>query len=125
MEPLNSTQVPHVILRQWIRVLSGPAFKCLTIITDATLGWVADKATGRRKERDWISQTQLMTRTGIKSRKTIGKAMSELLDKHKVVEAYSFEEEPLNTPMKRKDHGSRIYYRLNLSKKPVHNMGKV
>lgn len=64
------TVVRNEILEEIMPKLSGSAWKVLSAIIRATMGW--------QKEEDALSYTQLMERAGIGSRSTISKALSEL-----------------------------------------------
>jgi hypothetical protein len=109
----NTTQIPHIIIRQWMPKLKDVELRVLLVITDQTLGWIEDYETGRRKEKDWISRSQLMKKTG-RGHTKVTEAISTLVDKYEIVEALNEQEEPLDTPEKRKNCGMRIYYRLSL-----------
>jgi len=58
--------------------VSPSAWKVLTVIIRQTVGWVEDRQTGKRKEWDQISYSQLKEKTGIGSDATITKALREL-----------------------------------------------
>jgi len=53
---LNSTQIPHIILRDWMPNLSDTEFRIIMVIADQTYGW--------QKDIDRISYSQLVERTG-------------------------------------------------------------
>lgn len=53
----NHTQVPNCIMDEHMRNLSGSALKVLLLICRKTIGW--------HKERDRISQSQIMEATGL------------------------------------------------------------
>lgn len=109
----NTTQVPHIIIREWMPRLSDVELRVLLVVTDQTLGWLEDVATGRRKEMDWISHTQLCGKTG-RGDRSITRAAKALIEKHHIIEAYDSEGELLNTAEKRRKTGGKIFYRLAL-----------
>ena len=109
----NTTQIPHIIIREWMPRLKDVELRVLLVVADQTLGWIEDTETGRRKERDWISHYQLRKKTGRSDRGVTG-AVAVLVDVYRIVEAYSEAGERLDSPYKRRKLGSRIYYRLNL-----------
>lgn len=109
MQP-NTTQVPHHIIREWMPRLKDVELRVLLIITDQTLGWIADEKTGRRKERDWISRHQLETKTG-RTRFHVSKAVSALTE-YGLIDALAEDGSPLDTSKKRQLSGGKIYYRL-------------
>lgn len=80
----------------------------LLIVLRQTLGWT-DKQTGWRKEREWISQSQLALRSGL-NRETVGIAVQALIG-HGLVRAETEDEEPLHDPKARRRNRGRIYYR--------------
>ncbi len=106
----NTTQVPNFVLDELLPTLSDVELRIVLIVTRQTLGWVEDKETGRRKERDWISRYQLQKKTG-KSGYRISKAIDSLI-RGRVIEAYSEKGELLDTADKRAKVGGKIYYRL-------------
>jgi len=112
----NMTQTPNIILDEWISRLSGPEFKILMLLVRQTIGWMQDKDTGRRKDRDWMNIKQIMRKTGIKSDRTISKAIAKLSDQLKIIETVTESGFPLESPKKREEHSGKIYYRLSLKK---------
>jgi len=113
----NTTQIPHLIIREWMPRLSDVELRILLVVADQTLGWIEDEATGRRKEKDWISRGQLMKKTG-RSAKHISKAIKNLIEKYNLIEARSEDGELLDTAEKRRAKFGKIFYRLNLHHPP-------
>lgn len=109
----NTTQVPNLIIDVWMPRLKDTEFRCLMVVTRQTIGWIEDAETGKRKEKDWISQFQLMRKTK-RSARSISHAMKTLVDKLMIVEAYDEFGRPLDSPQKRMMCGGKIFYRLNL-----------
>lgn len=109
----NTTQVPNIILDVWMDRLSDVEFRVLLIITRQTLGWIEDPETGKRKEKDWISMSQLVEKSG-RSRKYISKAVKTLVEELHIIEALDSKGKPLNTADKRKYNFGKIFYRLSL-----------
>ncbi len=116
----NSTQIPHIIIREWMPRLKDVELRVLLIVTDQTLGWIENKETGRRKERDWISRGQLMAKAG-KGHTAVSKAIKTLVEIHGIIEALDGDSNHLDTTDKRAKNGGRIYYRLNLHS-PIHTL---
>lgn len=114
----NTTQIPHVIIREWMPHLKDVELRVLLVIADQTLGWIEDKETGRRKEKDWISHYQLRQKTGRKDR-AISAALKVLIEKNGIVEAYDEAGNLLDTTQKRQKVGTKIYYRLCLQHPPA------
>lgn len=73
----NTTQVPNYILDVAMPQLTDTALRVLLTVARQTFGWIEDPETGRRKEKDWISYSQLQTKTG-RSTKPISRSLREL-----------------------------------------------
>ena len=93
--------------------LSDTELRVLLVVTDQTLGWVEDKATGRRKTEDWISHSQLVDRTGRRS-EALSKALKSLIGHHKLIEARNSKGDVLAHAKDRQKNHKAIYYRLTL-----------
>jgi hypothetical protein len=106
------TQIPNIIIDEWMKILSDVEFRVVMIIARQTYGWIEDRGTGRRKEKDWISQSQLEQKT-FRGRSSISKALKNLIENLKIVEAYNEAGEALDTTKKRGACGSKIFYRIN------------
>lgn len=113
----NTTQVPNVILDDWMPKLKDTELRVLLVVIRQTLGWIEDKKTGKRKEKDWISRGQLMKKAG-RGHTAIAKAVEELTKK-RLIEALDGQGNRLETPQDRQKHGERIYYRFNTFKPPA------
>lgn len=109
----NTTQIPNIILDEWLTRLSDCEFKILIVIVRQTLGWVMDDDSGRRKERDWLSMSQLGFKTGY-GRTKISQNIKSLVEVHRLIEATDLDGNILDTAEKRKNNRSRIFYRLTL-----------
>ena len=111
----NTTQIPNVILDDWMALLTNAELRVVLVVARQTLGWIADPATGRRKDQDWISNYQLQQKTGM-SANSIRKAVTGLVDKE-IIQALSNSGDILDTPVKRIMSGGRIFYRLDTKAK--------
>lgn len=109
----NTTQIPNVILDDWMPRLNDSEFKILLVVTRQTLGWVMDDDSGRRKERDWLSTSQLEKKTGCGNR-SITYALKALIEEHQLIEATDKDGNLLDTAEKRRDNRGQIFYRLTL-----------
>ncbi len=116
----NTTQIPHIIIREWMPKLKDVELRVLLVVTDQTLGWVEDTETGRRKEKDWISRGQLMQKTG-RSHTQVSEAVKVLVDVHRIIEAFDENGNLLDEPKKRLRLGKsgKIFYRLSLKHPPA------
>ncbi len=115
----NTTQIPHIIIREWMPRLKDTELRVLLVVADQTLGWIEDPETGRRKDRDWISHYQLREKIRRKGKSVAGDrpvshAIATLVDKLRIVEALDEQGNLLDTPEKRERNGGKIYYRLCL-----------
>lgn len=106
MIPRNSTPVPNEVFDRYLPLLRPTELTLLLVVIRQTLGWI-DPYSRKRKERDWISGSQLRAKTGY-SRKSLSTAL-KTLDRYGLIAAYSAGGELLNTPSKRKGK-TRIYY---------------
>jgi hypothetical protein len=113
----NTTQIPHLIIREWMPLLGDVELRVLLVVADQTLGWVEDPETGRRKEKDWISQGQLMKKIN-RSDRAIQNSLKRLVDELRIIQAHDESGELLDSPKKRMKCGGKIFYRLSL-KRPI------
>lgn len=95
----NTTPLPHIIIRKWMPRLKDVELRVLLVIADQTLGWIEDKLTGRRKEKDWISRGQLMQKTG-RGHSSVSVAIEQLIN-YGVIEAYNDKGNRLKTSKER------------------------
>jgi len=109
----NTTQIPHLIIRQWMPRLSDVELRVLLVVADQTLGWIEDPETKRRKDQDWISQYQLMTKIN-RSDRAIQKALKRLVDELAIIQAHDEAGNLLDSSQKRMKCGGKIFYRLSL-----------
>jgi len=108
MSQPNTTQVPNRIIDYYMRLLSDTGFKVLIIIVRQTLGWIEDPLTKRRKDKDWISYSQLMLKSG-RQKAAISLALREL-ESHKLIEILDSKGNNLRTREDRR--GKKLFYRL-------------
>ena len=98
---------PAALLDEQMPRLKDTEWKLLCVIVRQTLGWQKGKG---RKKRDWMTQKQLMKRTGRASA-----ALSAALDvlvRENLVECYDSEGETLLSPRHRRNHRGRVYFSL-------------
>ncbi len=111
----NSTQIPHLIIREWMPLLSDVELRVLLVVADQTLGWIEDPETKRRKEKDWISQGQLMKKIN-RSDRAIQNSLKRLVDELRIIQAHDEAGVLLDSPQKRMKCGGKIFYRLSLKR---------
>ncbi|HRZ95215.1 MAG TPA: hypothetical protein P5262_01465 [Candidatus Moranbacteria bacterium] len=109
----NTTQIPHLIIRRWMPLLGDVELRILLVVADQTLGWIEDPETKRRKEKDWISQSQLMKKIN-RSDRAIQNSLKRLVDELRIIQAHDEWGNLLDSPQKRMKCGGKIFYRLSL-----------
>ena len=102
--------VPAVYIDAIMPALSDTEWRVLCIVIRQTLGWVDESSPSLRKERDWISHSQLKSRTG-KSGDSVSKAIDSLVRSHLIVVERE-DGRPLNHAAARRRARARLYYRL-------------
>ena len=104
----NTTPTPNELYNGEMKKMNDTELRVVLIVTRATLGWVIDRTTGMRKAEDWISQKQLMEKSG-RSNRAISSAIQSCI-KEEWIEARDEANNILNTPEERS--GKRVFYRL-------------
>lgn len=107
---IKTTPVPNVMLDRYLKELKLAELKVLLIIIRQTLGWEDKRTKSERKELDWISNNQLVLKTG-SSHRAINDAISSLIQKNLIVvlsESGNF----LDTSDKRRGQ-AKLFYRLS------------
>lgn len=102
----NFTPTPNILFDTLLKELNNSELKILLIIIRQTDGWI-DKKTGRRKDRDRITYSQFIKKTGI-SRRIISNTINSLYQK-KLITIIDSSGNVLNTPEQRKGK-TNIYY---------------
>lgn len=98
----NTTQIPNVILDEWMAELTPAEFKVIMLIARQTYGW--------HKDTDRISYTQLIDKTGYGA-DTITVAVKALRASGKIIVTDS---EGIQLHTVEECRGKSLYYRLNL-----------
>jgi len=120
----QSTQIPNHILDKFLPLLTEAELKIILVIIRQTLGWII-KATGKRKHRDRISNSQFQQKTGM-SKRIITKSIQTLITKE-LIEVTDRKGNLLSEPLLRK--GKKwLYYAVHFKAccsaqkdiKPVH-----
>ena len=119
---INTTPVPNVVFDVHLKDLKLAELKVLLIIIRQTLGWEDKRTKSERKEMDWISNSQMVIKTG-NSARAINDAISVLTNRN-LIDVFSQSGEFLDTPEKRRGQ-QKLYYRLtNANPAIVENKGK-
>lgn len=101
------TAFPNALLDRVMPALRDTEWRLLCVIVRQTLGWSEN---GKRKSRDWLTQSQLMARTGRNSA-----ALSAALDvlvRRRLIGAWDEAGRSLLTPQARRARQGRVYYGL-------------
>ena len=104
----QTTPVPNILFDVFLKNLKGAELKVLLVVIRQTLGWRDPLDSQRRKQKDWISGSQLRLRTGC-SRKAISSAIESLV-KQELIEV-SDGYKALHDAKHRKGK-TRLYFRL-------------
>ena len=102
------TAIPNILIDEVMPRLKDTEWRLLCVIARQTLGWI-EKGRGR-KQRDWISQSQLIARTGRNSA-ALSAALNVLVCEN-LIECQAESGELLATPEQRRRHRGRIYFSL-------------
>ncbi|MDF2441467.1 MAG: Bacteriophage replication protein [Abditibacteriota bacterium] len=103
------TAFPNVLLDQVMPTLKDTEWRLLCVIVRQTIGW-RDEAGGRR-QRDWISRSQLMRRTGRNS-EALSRAVDRLVARRLIV-VQDEAGRVLSTARQRQRLGSKLFYALH------------
>lgn len=106
----GSTPVPNLLFDIFLKELKVAELKVLLVIIRQTLGWSDSRSLRGRKEKDWISTSQLMTKTG-NSRRAISSAIDTLVQKE-LIEVLDTQGTLLTNPSNRKGK-VHLFYRLS------------
>jgi hypothetical protein len=119
---LHTTPVPNVVFDHYLKELKVAELKVLMVIIRQTSGWRDLQTKSKRKEKDWISGSQLVMKTGC-SKRAINSAIEELVQKN-LINVLSESGAFLDTPEKRRGQ-QKLFYCLSPSVlSPVENLGK-
>lgn len=94
-----------------MRKMNDTEFRIVMLVVRATLGWEADKETHMRKTQDWISSSQLESKTGRK-RSSLSPAIDHCINEG-WIEVRNKKGEILKTAKERS--GNNLYFRLGKS----------
>lgn len=117
MQP-RTTPVPNYFLDTYVKELKSAELKVLLIVIRQTLGWSDKLGAQGRKEKDWISGSQLQLKTGC-SRRAISTATDVLVRKN-LIQVLDTKGTVLDLPEHRQGK-TKLFYRLASS---VHKGGE-
>ena len=104
----NTTPTPNELFNGEMAKMGDTELRIVMVVTRATFGWMEDENTGMRKEEDWISQSQLIKKTG-RSSEAISKAIENCI-KNGWIEARDKNGKILTEKDERRRH--KLRYRL-------------
>jgi hypothetical protein len=119
---LNTTPVPNILFDHYLKELKLAELKILLVIIRQTFGWTDHCSQSKRKEKDWISNSQLAMKTGC-SQRAINEAIQALVHK-KLIDVLSFSGDVLDAPEKRRGQQKLFYRPANAISSHVGNEGK-
>ena len=107
--PRRSTPFPNFLLDRWMPLLRDTEWRILCIVVRQTLGWRGTKP-GTRRAKDWLSQSQLLRRSGRES-EAVSRAISRLLQM-RLIDVIDEGGNMVALPNSRKRHHGKLFYRL-------------
>jgi len=111
MHGVGTTAVPNVLLDKVMPTLRDTEFRILMVVVRQTLGWQEGSDPAKRKEKDWLTQSQLMHRTG-RASGAVSHAVDALV-RARLIDVLDRWGRPLATPAERRRHLGHLYYRLH------------
>ncbi|MCX6381060.1 MAG: hypothetical protein NT023_16585 [Armatimonadetes bacterium] len=108
--PTRITAFPNALVDEEMPRLSDTEWRILCVLVRQTLGW-QEEGGGSRKVRDWLTNSQLKTRTGRESA-AVSRAIQSLLIKRLIV-VEDIEGKPLLASRQRQRQLGRLYFRLH------------
>lgn len=113
----GTTPVPNELLDAVMPKLRDTELRLLLVVVRQTLGWQDGADPMKRKEKDWLTQSQLMRRTG-RASGAVSHAVDALV-RANLIDVLDRWGRPLATPVERRRHLGRLYYRLHQSREVV------
>lgn len=107
----GTTPVPVALIDRVMPTLRDTELRVLLVVVRQTLGWQVGKDPYRRKERDWLTQSQLMRRTG-RASGAVASAVDGLV-RRGLIDVLDGSDRLLMTPAERRRCLGRLYYRLH------------
>ncbi len=106
----GTTPVPNDLLDRVMPALRDTELRVLLVVVRQTLGWQAWPGSAQRKERDWMTQSQPMRRTG-RASEAVSAAVDRLVRARLIVVQDKWGR-PLAMPSQRRRFLGKLYYRL-------------
>ena len=106
----GTTPVPNDLLDRVMPTLRDTELRVLLIVVRQTVGWQVGLDPAQRKERDWLTQSQLMRRTG-RANGAVSRAVDALVQAG-LIHVTDRAGAPLKTPAERRRHLGHLYYQM-------------
>jgi len=106
----GTTPVPTDLLDRVLPLLRDTELRVLLVVVRQTLGWQVGRDPSVRKERDWLTQSQLMRRTG-RASGAVARAVDALV-RRGLIDVLDEGGRPLLTAAERRRSRGRLYYRF-------------
>lgn len=114
--------IPTWLVDEVMPRLRDTELRVLLVVVRQTLGWQEGPDPMHRKERDWLTQSQLMRRTG-RASGAVSRAVDALV-RAGLIEVLDRAGNALGTPAERRRHLGRLYYRLSRQLSPAASVGQ-
>lgn len=105
----GTTAVPNAVFDDFLSELKLAELKILLVIIRQTLGWEDRQNENGRKQRDWISSSQMLKKTGC-SERAISSAI-ESLTKKNLISVFDLYGSLLDSPSQRKGK-TKLFFSL-------------
>ena len=115
----GTTPVPNDVLDRVMPTLRDTELRVLLIVVRQTLGWQVGADPARRKDRDWLTQSQLRQRTG-RASEAVSHAVDKLVQAGLII-VTDRRGIPKKTADERRRHLGHLYYQLGSAAKVVDN----
>lgn len=107
--PSQSTPFPNALIDRVMPTLKDTEWRLLCIIVRQTLGW-QEVHSPARKTQDWLTQRQLMQRTG-RASAAVSHAIDALVQRN-LIEVVTETGDVLSTPQERRQWAGHLLFRL-------------
>ena len=106
----GTTPVPNDLLDRAMPTLRDTELRVLLVVVRQTLGWQVSPGSPQRKDRDWLTQSQLMRRTG-RAGGAVSRAVDALVQAG-LIGVVDRAGMPVRTPAERRRHLGHLYFQL-------------
>ena len=122
LETGGTTPVPNDLLDRVMPMLRDTELRVLLVVVRQTLGWQSGINPARRKARDWLTQSQLMRRTG-RASGAVSHAVDALVQAGLII-VTDRSGKPLKAADERRRHLGHLYYQIGSGGEIVDNLPK-